>query len=377
MTPHEPRPAFRLFRGRRIEIDVHLSLVLVMALVVVVMATSLLPESEGAGGREVHENWLIGAGCALLLLASVAVHEVAHALAELLRGRPVRRVSLVFLHSTHPPLPEKGTTPGGELLVAVAGPLATLALGLAALGLQALAPDGGLAEPLLEFLAVTNLLLAAVQAVPGHPLDGGRALRAVAWMLAGDPGVGTRWAARVSLAFSVVLGATCAAALPFMGIFSLPLWGLLMAFVLAMQSVGIARMARQKERLTGWHVGHVVEPLPEPLPRILSVGDALQQAAGRDASAFIVEFQGRLGGIVTLQALRGVPEDERHQTPVGQVTRKLQRQHLLDPSMALESAFERMRQEDLPLLPVLSSGNLLGVIRMESVARMLERGRRS
>lgn len=376
MNPHEKRPVIRLFRGSRLEIDIHLSLVIVMALVAVVMATSLLPETEGTGARSTSELWLIGIGCSLLLLLSVAVHELAHALAERLRGRPVRRVSLVFLHSAHSPLPEEGTSPGGELLVAFSGPLATLALGLGALGMQSLTDDAGMAEPLLEFLAITNLLLAAVQAVPGHPLDGGRALRAVAWALAGDASTGTRWAARVSLAFSIVLGFACAAALPFAGFFSLPLWGLLMAFVLGMQSVAIARMARTKERLTGLEVSHVMEPLPEALPRILSVSDALAQAALQEGSAFIVEFQGRLGGIVTLAALRGVPEHERPQTPVGQVTRKLQRQHLLDPGMALESAFARMREEGLPLLPVLAAGNLLGVIRQEAVARMLA-GRRA
>ena len=374
MTPVEARrPAIRLFRGRRLEVDVHLSLVVVMALVAVVMATSLLPAEHGEGAYSVNQLWLLGFGCSLLLLLSVAVHEGAHALADLMRGRPVKRISLVFLHSGHAATPEEGVTPWGEAFVAAAGPIATLLLGLLALALQSVTagPGPGMVQPLLEFLAVANLLLAAVQVVPGHPLDGGRALRAIAWALAGDANTGTRWASRVSLAFAIVVAVACLAAIPFTGPFSLPTWGLLMAIVLGLQSLAIGRVARAKERLTGLAVSHVMQPVPEALPRILAVDDAVASAAAGGESAWLVEWQGRLGGIVTLAALSDVPEPERRQTPVGQVARKLERQHLLDPAMPLEVAFRRMAEEGLPLLPVLSQGNLVGVVRQEAVARML------
>lgn len=373
MSTPPSRPALRLFKGTGLRIDVHASLLVVMALVTVVMATSLLPQEHAENAYSTGELWAIGAGCSLLLLLSVLVHELAHFAAERLRGRKVTSLSLVFLHSGHSPLPEAGTGPWGEVLVAAAGPLATLGLALSALVLQAFSSGHRIAQPLLEFLTVTNFLFAAVQLVPGYPLDGGRALRAVAWGLAGDANVGTRWAARVSLAFAVVLGVSCAAMLPLSGVFSMPLWGCLMAIVLGMQAVAISRMARMREKLSGLVVANVMEPLPEPLPRILSVADALASATARGASAFLVEFQGRLGGIVTLAALQGVPEEERFQTPVGQVTRKLERQHLLQPGIVLESAFRRMGEEGLPLLPVVQDdGSLVGIVRQESVARVLQ-----
>lgn len=372
-APPRRRLGIRMRVGS-LEIDVHASLLVIMALTAIIMATTLLP-SQG-GDRPAGDLWIIGAGCAFLLALSLALHEVAHLCAERLRGREANRLTLVFLHGGHPPLPEPGTGPWGEMLVAMSGPFATLALGFGALGLEPLAEGRRFAAPLVEFLAVTNLLLGAAQLVPGYPLDGGRALRAVAWGISGDANTGTRWASRVSLVFSVVLFAACAAMLPFTGVFSLPLWGCLMAVVIGLQSLAIARLARTREKLSGLAVAQVMSPLPEALPRIVSVADAIASAAARGVSAFLVEFHGRLGGIVTLSALEQVPEEERWQTPVGQVTRKLERQHLIDPAMAVERAVKRMAEEGLPLLPVLSSGRLVGVVSMDAVTRLLDgRGR--
>jgi Zn-dependent protease len=92
---------------------------------------------------------------------------------------------------------------GGEALVAMAGPLASVILA----GLFALA-SWGVGEPagdLLAWLFVGNLVVAGFNLLPGFPLDGGRVARALVWRVTGRRVLATR--------VTAVLGRTLAAVL--------------------------------------------------------------------------------------------------------------------------------------------------------------------
>jgi len=370
--PHRTPGAIRLVRLGGTQFEVHGSLLVVLGLIAVVLATWWFPVAKAPGSYLPLELGLLGVAGAVVLLLSLLLHELAHVAAARLCGHPVDRVTLLFLHSQRHALPEDEASPWHEMFVSAAGPFITLALGIGTHVLDIRFGSVRLVAPVLNFCAMTNLTLAVVQVVPGFPLDGGRFLRAMAWGLAGDPIRGTRWAATASFGFAVMLGTACLLATMIPGLTVLALWGLLMAVVLGLQARALGRSAQFRSRVAGLVVGDVMDRLPVALPRIMSVADALMSEAAASAAAFLVEFQGRLGGIVTLGALQSVPEEERWQTPVGQVTRRLERQHLLSPAMPLEAAAHRLGEEQLPLLPVLSRGALVGVLRREAVERLVE-----
>ena len=71
-------------------------------------------------------------------------------------------------------------------MIAVVGPLTSLVVGAASLGLWYVLPDG-LLRVAVQGLALANLVVGALNLVPGLPLDGGRVLRAVVWKVGGDP----------------------------------------------------------------------------------------------------------------------------------------------------------------------------------------------
>ena len=70
--------------------------------------------------------------------------------------------------------------PRQEFLIAVVGPLTSLAVGVVALGLWFVTPDGLLLVA-VEGLAGANLLVGLLNLIPGLPLDGGRVLKSVVW----------------------------------------------------------------------------------------------------------------------------------------------------------------------------------------------------
>ncbi|MEU2972700.1 site-2 protease family protein [Nocardiopsis alba] len=147
---------------------------------------------------------------AVLLYASVLVHELAHSVVARWYGLPVRRIVLYVLGGVSE-IDREAPTPGREFWIAFSGPLLSLVLAAGAYGLARLADPFTVTGELLFQLWIANLLVGVFNLLPGLPLDGGRLLRAGVWKLTGRPhtaGVVAAWGGRI-LALGV-------AALPFL-----------------------------------------------------------------------------------------------------------------------------------------------------------------
>ena len=175
--------------GRVLGVDVrlHPSWLVASALLTGTLADAYLPSAYPDWSPATY--WIAGLLGTLLLLITALVHAVGHAATLAARGQPVRRLVLYVFGGTADP--RSGTMPpGDELRVAVAGPLANLSLASLAWLLHPLASDDrtvGMAS-LLEYVAIVNLLVGLFNLLPGIPLDGGRALHALAWMTTGSRG---------------------------------------------------------------------------------------------------------------------------------------------------------------------------------------------
>jgi len=110
------------------------------------------------------------------LFAAILWHELAHAMVALSLGYRVREIELLpfggVARIEH--IGEAGST--SEILMAAAGPLASLVLAAAIYFLMVRTPEW---EPELSFYCQANLMLALFNLLPGLPLDGGRILRAL------------------------------------------------------------------------------------------------------------------------------------------------------------------------------------------------------
>lgn len=159
---------------------------------------------------------MAGAGGALeeaafiaLIFVSVLLHEFGHIRAARHYGIPTPEVLLTPIGGLAriARMPER---PGQELVIAIAGPLVTLAIvmavgGAVALlqGPQALVPDRLDDVPIWTAVTWINVFLLGFNLLPSFPMDGGRVLRALLAMRLGMVR-GTRIAARVGQAFAVV-----------------------------------------------------------------------------------------------------------------------------------------------------------------------------
>ena len=135
----------------------------------------------------------------MILYLSVLLHEASHALMARRLGFPVGSITLHFLGGMTS-IEGEARKPRQEFLIAVVGPLTSLAVGVVALGLWFITPDGLLLVA-VEGLAGANLLVGLLNLVPGLPLDGGRVLKSLVWQVTGNVHRGTivaGWAGRVT-----------------------------------------------------------------------------------------------------------------------------------------------------------------------------------
>lgn len=187
--------AFQIAKIRGIPIRVHMTLLIFLPIIGVNLAKSVGSNSL-----------LWGLLAAIGLFASVALHELGHSFVSIAKGYPVRDILLLPIGGVAQlaRIPER---PRDEFLVAIAGPLVSLALYFAFSALVPLATAWRMPPlaVLFDLLGVLNLGLCLFNLLPSFPMDGGRILRA--WL---TPRKGrlaaTRIAARLGKIMAVIFG---------------------------------------------------------------------------------------------------------------------------------------------------------------------------
>jgi Zn-dependent protease len=327
---------------------------------------------------------------AFAFFGSILLHELGHAFVSIRRGISISSITLwIFGGVTR--MDRDSDSPGTEFKVAIAGPLVTLAIAVACIGIVAAAVGlhdfvralkrdyvGG-GSPLLiglAWLGSINFILFVFNLVPAFPLDGGRIVRAIAWRVTGDRSRGTRAAAGLGRAFSFAFIGLGLALL--VGGYSIDgLWLMLVGWVLGNAARGAIVQSEVTRRLGGITVADLMDSEPVAIPENVSVEDALDEyfLRYRWPWFFVVDAAHRFRGLVERSAADAVPEPSRASARIAEVVAEHSDDLFRVPFDApLESllANEAMRRFGA-LAAVDSEGRLRGVITAEQVGRALRR----
>ena len=299
----------------------------------------------------------------LLIFGCVLLHELGHALAARRYGIRTRDIVLLpiggvaRLHR----MPEK---PLQEIVVAIAGPLVNVAIVgilLAILrGLGNLPEPGTLRTGPLETLLWVNMMMVAFNMIPAFPMDGGRVLRALlAFRL--PYARATRIAAGVGQGIALLFGVV--------GLFTnypMLLFVALFVFLAAGEEYALveARASMSGLPVSAAMVTDFVS---------LEAADPLQRAvdllmAGGQQDFPVLEGGGLMGVLSRADLIRALKRDGP-QMPVGEVVER--NGGAADPAEPLEYAFQRMREQQRSALPVVSQGQLVGLVTTENVSELL------
>ena len=314
-----PPGSFRLGTIAGSEVRITSSWFLVAALIAFVMAPRVDEVQPDLGAWK----YLVGFTFAVVLYLAVLLHEASHALMARRYGFQVEAITLHFLGGM---TAIKGETrnPRQEFWIAVVGPVTSIAVGAAALGLWFVTPDG-LLRMAVEGLAGANLLIGVLNLVPGLPLDGGRVLKAAVWGATGRAHTGTLaagWGGRVVAVLA--LAGRCGRSAPRHAPRRARLHPVVRRRCLPLVGgVGrddSARVRRKLPALVARNLARRTLAVPGDLP----LAEAVRRAQEAEAGGIVtVTTAGSPVGVVNEEAVRATPEDRRPWVPVSTVARTL------------------------------------------------------
>jgi Zn-dependent protease len=196
------------------------------------------------------------------LATSIILHELGHSLVAIKKGCRVREITLMCIGGAAQ-MEKIPTKPWDECLMAAAGPLVSLVLGLVLWFGATLPPFNLLGDQAilgLQLLGVINLWLVAFNMLPSFPMDGGRILRAAL-----TPKLGRLKATF----FAARLGKIMAIGFGFYGFMHDPkLWLLIaVAYFVYIAAGNEYRMVEMQENIKaqgGWSIfGHPASPVDD------------------------------------------------------------------------------------------------------------------
>jgi Zn-dependent protease len=362
---------FKLFRIFAIDITLDASWIPCAALIGWSLARGVFPDVS-PGLPPALYVWMAIAGT-LGLFAAIILHELAHSLVARHFGIAIHTITL-FIFGGVAQLEDEPRTARSELLVAIAGPAASLALAaLAFLGetaaIAAEAPDA--AVRVLWYLAFVNTALALFNLIPAFPLDGGRVLRAALWAWRGD----LMWATLIAAAagstfgiFLMIVGGLDMVSGNLVG----GAWRLLIGLFLR----GAAQSSREEmvtRALTaGVPVSAAMNRSPIAVPPALSVAALIEDFIYRfPHRCFPVTDQGHLLGTISLDRISLIDPEERAETWIYDVMIPIAAQDLAAPGSDLLAESRRMKREGRQRLWIVQDGMLVGILSLHDLRQYL------
>jgi Zn-dependent protease/predicted transcriptional regulator len=381
-------PGFRLGRISGVELVADFSLLFIVILIAFNLALAVLPAWHP--GWPPALRWGVALLAALMFIASIAAHELAHALVAKHYKLPVRRITL-FLFGGIAHLEREPDSPRAEFWTAIVGPLLSIAIGVVSVMLGGLLvgnmarlenePMNAIqhASPLatiLLWLGPINVMLGLFNMVPGFPLDGGRVLRAALWWITKDLRKATRIASFTGQVFAwflmgfgvlMMLGRS----VPFFGTgFAAGLWLILIGWFLNNAARASYQQLMIRQTFADVPLRDVMRSNVISVPPNLTVSDLVRDyIVGNDQRSFPVVQDGVLLGQVHPDDLRDLPRIHWNDTPVSRIMVPANRLRVMKPEDDAMDALQELAQQDP--IPVVDHSHLVGIARRDDLMRWL------
>jgi len=362
-----PAPGIHLFTVWGIPIYLHLSWFIIFALITITLAkqfTSMHP------GWSQTQHYALGVITSILFFSSVLFHELCHSFVAKLYKIPVKSITL-FVFGGLAGIGREPDNAKQEFTIAIIGPVSSLFLG-GCFYLVARAIHGNeMVTAACNWLAQINVVLALFNLVPGFPLDGGRVLRGIAWGITGNLERATRIASSTGKLFAyglIVYGGVQALNGNWVG----GLWTAFIGwFLLSAAQESYAQVAI-RNTLTGLTAHDVMTQDVPTVPRDMSIEEYVHEVLRTGVLTHIVLGAGAPVGLVSLQAARALPREEWVNSSIQAVMLPVDRIQFASPEEPVLAVLERMQSSDIAQMPVISGGNISGMISRDAILRVLQ-----
>lgn len=363
------KSSLRLFRIAGIDIGIHYTWILIFILLSWSLAQGFFPQLYP--GWDTVTYWITGLVSALLLFASVLVHELAHSLVAQSRGMTVRSITL-FIFGGVSNLEDEPEKPKTEFVMSIVGPLSSLALAGIFWGLLHIVGDQqSPVAATFSYLALINVLLAGFNLLPGFPLDGGRVLRAILWNRTGNLVKATNIAATVGrfmgwgfIAFGLFQ--------VFAGNFIYGIWFAFIGWFLSSSADASRREVTLREQLSGVQVKEVMTTNAMQISPDTSVAELVSNVFRKQhGRAVPVCENDKVVGIVTVTDVKELPQDKWEGTEVKEIMTS-EPLYSVTPDDDLNIALRLITKHDINQVLVLRGKECAGLVSRSDILTYLQ-----
>ncbi len=345
-----------------IPVRIHYTLWIIFVLIAWSLAYGYMPHQYP--GLSTVTYWTIGIASAIILFASVLVHELSHSYVAKKNGLPIARITLFFFGGVSE-MSEEPRDAGLEVRMAAAGPLMSFLIAGVLGGFYYLTTFAQLpiaVTATLGYGALINAVLGAFNLVPAFPLDGGRVFRGSLWKHSKNLVSATKTATRVSegLSFAMMLGGFVAI---IFGDLVDGIWIVVLGWFIKSGAETSLRQTLVGETLTGVTVGNIMTRQVLSVPPDITVQQLITDYfLVHPHGGYPVMKDGQLLGLVTLQSARSIAKELRATEQVAQAMIPIDRAPTVSPTVSALDALQKMARERIGIMLVTEANNLLGIV---------------
>ena len=305
---------------------------------------------------------LSGVAFMIALFGSVLLHEFGHALTARKYGVGTRDITLLPIGGVSR-MERMPDVPSQELAVALAGPAVNIAIALVLFGFVSVTNSWVPLDKLtlthgslVERMMLANISLLFFNLLPAFPMDGGRALRALLAMRM-SYGQATRMAAGVGQVFAVIFGLVGLFVNPLLVMIAIFVWfGASQEAAATLMKISVAGVPVSEAMLTDFRSLREDDSLAHAVELIL-------QGSQHD---FPVLDENRVTGLLTRTDLIAALATNGSEYRVADAMRR--DLYTVEPSELLETVLLRVAQAQDYTIPVIKSGQLVGLLTSDNLA---------
>jgi len=365
-------PSIKIFRLFGFDVRIDASWLIIAALLTWSLAIGVFPyEYPGLG---LAEYWWMGVIGTLGLFASVVIHELCHSLVARRHNLPMKGITL-FIFGGVAQMGGEPSSPGAEFFIAIAGPLASIALGFIFYGIYRAGQNYFLSDTLgvLGYLAFINWILAGFNLIPAFPLDGGRVLRSAIWHSNHDLLRATRIASRIGSGFGILLMVFAVFAL-FTGNFIAAVW----YFIIGMFLRNAAQMSYQQVLIQGALQGETIRRFMTTTPVTVTPQMSLEELVDDYVYKYhfkmfpvVKDSEQHLAGCVSTKDVSEIPRQEWPKHTVQEVLKPCSLSNTVPPDADALAVLSKMNESGASRMLVTDKDRLLAIISLKDLLRFI------
>ncbi len=362
-----------LFKILGFQVRIDFSWVIIAIIIAWSLSTGFFPFY--LEGLSTGTYWAMGIVGALGLFLSIIFHEFSHSMVARRYGIPMKGITL-FIFGGMAEMGEEPTSPKGEFMMAIAGPISSLAISGAFYAISVVGVQVGIPVPVngvIQYLALINLVLAVFNMLPAYPLDGGRILRSLLWAIKGNVRWATRVASTMGSGFGIFLIVMGIYNVLFVGNFIGGMWWFLIGLFLYNAAQLSYQQLITRRALEGESVRRFMKRDPVTISGDTPLDRLVEDYVYRYHHKMypVVSESGKVEGCVTTRQVKEIPKEQWNQKQVSEIAQPCNDENTIEPDTDAIKALSLMNQTGVSRLLVMENDRLVGVITLKDLLDFL------